>query len=173
MKFDIQKSIEILSRTPGALECLLTGLSDEWIYNNEGNDTWNVYQIIGHLIHGEKTDWIPRMKIILSPSPNKQFELFDRRAHMRENQNESLAVLLKEFRQRRDQNISELKEAEVSEKDLQRIGIHPEFGEVTLSQLLATWVTHDLTHIAQISRVMARQYKAAVGPWVSYIGILR
>lgn len=171
MKYDLEKSIEVLSRTPGTLERLLSGLSDDWIHHNEGPATWSAYDIVGHLIHGERTDWIPRMKIILSDGPNKNFVPFDRFAQL-QNEEKPLAELLQEFRRLREVNITELKSAGISEKLLSRSGIHPEFGKVTLSQLLATWVAHDLNHIGQIARVMAKQYKEAVGPWVPYIGIL-
>lgn len=173
MNFSILKSIEILERTPGVLESLLSGLSDEWIYQNEGVDSWSPYDVIGHLIHGEKTDWIPRAKIILSNSPDKSFTPFDRFAQLNDSRNLTIDELLNEFKTLRIQNLEELKALNLNdESTLAEIGIHPEFGEVTLKELLATWTVHDLGHIAQISRVMAKQYKDEVGPWIKYIRIL-
>ncbi len=173
MKFTISKSIEILERTPTVLDSLLIGISDEWVYSNEGEHTWNPYQVVGHLIHGEKTDWIPRAKIILSTSPDNTFTPFNRFAQLNDTRNLPIAELLTEFKTLRFQNLEELKSLDVNhETTLAEIGIHPEFGEVTLRELLATWTVHDLGHIAQISRVMAKQYKAEVGPWIKYIRIL-
>lgn len=172
MKFELHKSIEILERTPSILESYLQGLSDDWLKNNEGEETWSPYYILGHLIFGEKTDWIPRAKIILSQSENKMFEPFDRFAQLNEDQEKSISELLSEFKELRNKNIGELRSLQISEKELKRTGIHPEFGAVTLEQLLATWVVHDLCHIGQISRVMSKQYTNEVGPWKAYLGIL-
>ena len=172
MQFDYTKSLEILSSTPDVLECLLSGLSQEWYVHNEGEDTWSPYDIVGHLIHGEKTDWIPRAKIILSDRADKTFIPFDRFAQMKAGQDKPLEVLLREFKALREANLRKLEALNLSESDLEKTGIHPELGEVTLKQLLATWTVHDLGHIAQISRVMARQYKDEVGPWTAYLGIL-
>lgn len=172
MKFSLNHSIELLERTPSILESYLYGLSDMWLKNNEGEQTWSPYTILGHLIHGEKTDWIVRIKLILGNSEEKLFEPFDRFAQFHEKQNQSSAILLKEFKDLREQNIIELKMLNISESDIKLTGIHPEFGSVTLAQLISTWVVHDLGHIAQISRVMANQYKLEVGPWVSYLGVL-
>lgn len=173
MQFDLNKSIEILQRTPYVLEMLLDNLPEEWIHSNEGETTWSPYDIIGHLIHGEKTDWISRMKIILSDNENKTFTPFDRFAQFRESEGKTLKQLLNEFKILRDQNIKWLKEKDLSEDDLIKKGMHPELGEATLAQLLATWTVHDLNHIAQIARVMAKQYKTEVGPWIEYLGILK
>jgi hypothetical protein len=173
MNFTLEQSIEILERTPLSLSNLLTGLSSEWTSTKEGNDTWSVYDIIGHLIHGEKTDWIPRAEIILSDKTEKTFEPFDRFAQFENSKGKSLTELLEEFTALRKKNIVLLRSMPIHETTLTKKGIHPAFGEVTLSQLLATWVVHDLNHIAQIARVMAKQYKEDVGPWIKYLRILQ
>ncbi|NET32932.1 MAG: DinB family protein [Cyanothece sp. SIO1E1] len=174
MSFSLSKSIEVLERTPAVLESLLVGISDEWIHSNEGEHTWSPYQVIGHLIHGEKTDWIPRTKIILSNSPDKTFDPFDRFAQLNDPRNLSISELLDEFKTLRKQNLDELISLDIDDHTtLSKIGIHPEFGDVTLKELLSTWTVHDLGHIAQIARVMAKQYKSEVGPWIEYIRILR
>ena len=170
MKFNLQQAIQILERTPQVVTSMLRGLDDAWTKSNEGKDTWSPYDIIGHYIHGEKTDWIPRMEIILGLG-DKNFIPFDRFAQFNDSKGKSLDDLLDEFSSLRSSNISKLKAA-VSDSDLQKTGIHPKFGPVTLEQLLAAWVAHDLTHIYQISRVMARQYDAAVGPWKEFMRIL-
>jgi hypothetical protein len=152
---------------------MLTGLSDEWTSTNEGSNTWSAYDVIGHLIHGELTDWIPRAELILSGSGSKRFTPFDRFAQFEASKGKSLADLLKSFEELRQKNIRYLRDRNISDQDLEKKGIHPEFGDVTLSQLLATWVVHDLNHIAQISRVMAKQYKEAVGPWTVFLRVLQ
>ena len=172
MQFNLNKSIEILSRTPQVIENLLNGLSDEWIKNNEGPETWSAYDIIGHLIHGEKTDWLVRAEIILSNQSDKTFSPFDRFAQFENSKGKDLKQLLHEFKQVRKQNMEQLLEKKITTEDLAKKGVHPAFGEVSLEQLLATWVVHDLGHIAQISRVMAKQYKEAVGPWKQYLPVL-
>ena len=172
MEFTIEKSIEILQRTPEVLYTMLHHISADWTSNNEGGETWSVYDIVGHLIHGEKTDWIPRAQIILSEKADKTFPAFDRFAQFEDSKGKSLEELLEEFRSLRKKNMDLLISKRVSDKQLQDVGIHPAFGEVTFSQLLATWVVHDLNHIAQISRVMAKQYKAEVGPWIAYLRVL-
>lgn len=171
MKFDLNKSIEILTNTPGVLESLLDGLSDEWLHSNEGMDTWSPYDIIGHLIHAERTDWMERMDIILNRD-DKHFKPFDRFAQFTESKGKSLSDLLVEFRELREKNLKVLKKIDLTEDKLNKIGIHPKFGEVTLKQLLSTWTVHDLNHQAQISRVMAKQYKEETGPWVEYLPVL-
>ncbi len=173
MSFDLNKSIEILERTPAVITDMLQGLSEEWIGQNEGPDTWSPYDIVGHLIHGEKTDWITRMNIILSDAPDKKFQPFDRFAQTRDSEGKTLLQLLDVFRSLREQNLQALRSCNLSSEDLAKQGIHPAFGPVSLSQLLATWVVHDLNHIAQIARVMAVQYSPAVGPWVAYLRILQ
>lgn len=173
MGFDLDHSIEILERTPQVLKIMLTGLSDEWTHANEGAETWSAYDIVGHLIHGELTDWIPRAEVILSESESKHFTPFDRFAQFEMSKSKSLTDLLAEFEALRKKNIQRLRSKNITMKNLGEKGIHPDFGEVALSQLLATWVVHDLNHIAQISRVIAKQYKNAVGPWIAYLRILQ
>ncbi len=172
MDFDLKKTMEILERTPAVLENLLRGLSDEWIRNNEGENTWSPYDIVGHLIHGEKTDWIPRMEIILSGGSDKTFTPFDRFAQFEESRGKQIPQLLDEFRMLREKSLNILSSKSIGPDDLAKKGIHPVFGEVTLEQLLATWTAHDLGHLAQIARVMARQYTQAVGPWKAFLPIL-
>ena len=173
MIFELDKSKEILERTPNVLDTLLTGLSKGWIENNEGKNTWSPYDIVGHLIFGEKTDWIVRIKTILNNSENKLFEPFDRFAQLNEDQNRPISDLINEFKLLREKNLNELESLNISQKDYERVGIHPEFGNVTLKQLISTWAVHDLGHIAQITRVMAKQYTKEVGPWINYLGILK
>jgi uncharacterized damage-inducible protein DinB len=173
MNFDLDQSIEILERTPFVIESLLNGLSDDWTNSNEGPDTWSPYDVVGHLIHGEKTDWIGRLEIVLSEGPNKTFEKFDRFAQFNESKGKSLDDLLREFKALRNRNIAVLKSKRIAASDFGKTGTHPKFGEVTLAQLLSTWVAHDLDHISQIARVMAKQYKSEVGPWMEYLKILR
>ena len=172
MDYSVDKALEILEGTPKVLEVYLGNLSDEWIFCNEGDKTWSAFDIVGHLIHGEKTDWIPRLKIILNDFENKTFEPYDRFAQFNESKGKSIRQLLEEFSKLRQQNIEFLNSLNIVEPDFCREAIHPSLGKVTLKNLLATWVTHDLGHIAQISRVMAKQYKDEVGPWKEYISIL-
>lgn len=172
MTFNLNKSIEILECTPNVLATFLNGLSDEWILTNEGEDTWSPYDVIGHLIHGEKTDWLVRVNLILSDNQNKTFAPFDRFAQFEESKGKTISALLKEFQELRGNNLSELKSKNITSDDLNKIGIHPTFGNVTLEQLLSTWVAHDLGHIAQIARVMAKQYKDEVGPWREFLPVL-
>ena len=172
MEFQLDHAFEILERTPGALRSLLKGLREEWTLANEGAETWSPYDVIGHLIHGERTDWIPRARIILIEGGDHSFEPFDRFATFRESQGKSLSELLETFAVLRQENLEMLRSFRLTENDLVKTGIHPEFGIVTLEQLLATWVVHDLSHVAQIAEVMARQYRQAVGPWKAYLPIL-
>ena len=172
MKFNLKKATEILEKTPAVLDHLLNGLSTDWIENNEGPDTWSAYDIIGHLIHGEKTDWIPRMEIILSDVEDKSFEPFDRFSQFQNSKGKTLKELLQEFSSLRQKNLAYLKSVNLTDDLLAMKGMHPELGEVKLSELLASWVVHDLNHIAQISRVMAFQYREEVGVWQAYMGIL-
>lgn len=173
MIFEIDKAIEILERTPLTIMTLLDGISEEWFMHNEGENTWSPYEIVGHLIHGEKTDWIVRAKIILSDSENKTFEPFDRFAQQRESQAKSIIDLLDEFKELRTANIKELQSLKIDDVALNKKGIHPELGAAKLKELLSTWVVHDLGHIAQMTRVMAKQYKGEVGVWKEYLGILK
>lgn len=169
--FQIDNAVEVLQQTPHTLQTLLHGLSENWILANEGVNTWSPYDVVGHLIHGEKTDWMVRLQIILEAT-NKNFTPFDRFAQFENSKGKSLQELLYEFKILREKNLEKLSNLKLSAVDLQREGIHPEFGKVTAQQLLATWVTHDLGHIAQIARVLAKQYKNEVGPWTAYISIL-
>ena len=173
MNFTIEKSIEILERTPLVLETMLTGISADWTENNEGGDTWNVFDVLGHLVHGEKTDWIRRMEIILSNAQDKKFGTFDRFAQFEESKGKTLAQLLGEFKSLRKKNIDLLRLKKLTGENLEQKGVHPAFGEVTLAQLISTWTVHDLDHISQISRIMAKQYKEDVGPWAEYLRILK
>lgn len=152
---------------------MLEGLPEEWLNNNEGEDTWSPYDVVGHLVHGERTDWVGRMNIILSDAEDKTFKPFDRFAQFEDSKGKTITMLLNEFAELREQNLNTLQKKGITEEDFGRTGIHPAFGEVKLSQLLSTWVVHDLSHIAQISRVMAKQYKEAVGPWQEYLSILK
>ncbi|HYF30120.1 MAG TPA: DinB family protein [Chitinophagaceae bacterium] len=172
MKFNLQKALPILERTPAIVAMLLKDLDEEWIYSNEGEETWSPFDVVGHYIHGEKTDWIPRLNIILGDQDDKRFVPFDRFAQFRDSKGKSLDELLDEFAMLRRQNIEKLKQVTLNEKTLSQTGIHPAFGVVTLEQLLSSWVVHDLGHISQITRVLAKQYKEAVGPWTAYMGIL-
>ncbi|WP_242203004.1 DinB family protein [Aestuariivivens insulae] len=172
MKYTIEKALEILERTPKILNILLLDLSEEWIGQNEGENTWSPFDVVGHLIHGEKTDWIERTMVILSDNADKTFESFDRFAQFEASKGKSLADLLQEFSEFRANNLEQFKALNLTEDQLDLKGKHPQLGSVTLRQLLATWVTHDLGHIGQIVRVMAKQYKDEVGPWQAFIPIL-
>jgi len=172
INFILIEAIEILERTPAVLISLLSGLSDRWIYNNEGGESWTPYDIVGHLIHGEKKDWIERANIILEYGEDKAFEPFDRFAQFKDSVGKTLNDLLEEFTKLRKANIEVLNNLNLDEKDLNKKGIHPEFGNVTLKQLLSTWVVHDLSHIRHISRVMAKQYKNEIGPWEKYLRVI-
>jgi hypothetical protein len=171
--FSLKDSILILENTPSVLESLCGTLPATWIHQNEGPDTWSVYDIIGHLIQGEKTDWIPRLEIILSDQPDKRFVPFDRFAQLQENRSRPILELLAKFKALRSQNIDILRSKNLQDTDLDREGIHPDFGPVSCRQLIATWTVHDVNHIAQICRVIGTQYKDVVGPWKAYLGILK
>lgn len=170
--FDLTKSIEILERTPKILTCLLCGRSDMWVHGNEGGASWSPFIILGHLIHGEKTDWIPRIKTILEFGESKPFTPFDRFAQFDDTKSKKLNQLLEAFEELRKQNLATLRALKIMNADLSKTGVHPDFGRVTLRQLIATWVVHDLSHIRQIARVMAKQYKNEIGPWQAYLPIV-
>ena len=172
MKFDLAKSVQILERTPVVLKDILQNVSNDWTMHNEGDDTWSPYDIVGHLIHGERTDWMPRLEIILHKE-DKKFIPYDRFAQFKESEGKDLQQLLSEFSELRKENLLKLRSLTLNEDDLNKTGIHPEFGEVRLKQLLSTWTIHDLTHIAQITRVMAKQYKKAIGPWIKYFRLMQ
>jgi hypothetical protein len=170
--FNLDDAIAILERTPASLTALLSGLPEIWITATEGEGTWSPYDVIGHLIHGERTDWIPRARHILA-GDTRPFETFDRTAQFRESKGKSLAELLHRFAELRRENMAVLGGLNLTAGDLERKGLHPELGEVALSQLLATWVVHDLDHVAQIARTMAKVYGEATAPWTAYLSILR
>lgn len=172
MKYSLERSYEILDRTPAVLQSLLSGLSDDWIMPNEGPETFSPYDVVGHLIHGEKTDWTVRMKRILEFGNTKAFDKYDRFAQYEESKGKSLQQLLDAFAALRKENMVWFRSLKLTETDLDRKGMHPVLGEVTLRNLLATWVVHDLTHISQITRVMAKQYKTEMGPWPEFFRIL-
>lgn len=172
MNFRIEEAYEILERTPDVLRTLLQGLSDDWIRSNEGDGTWNAFDIVGHYIHGEKTDWIPRAMRIIEDGESKPFEPFDRFAQLEESKGKTLGQLLDEFASLRKKNVERLKAIMAESPALEKTGMHPALGRVTLHQLLATWVVHDLNHIQHIVRVMSKRYKEDVGPWVEYLRIL-
>jgi hypothetical protein len=173
MQHNLQHTISLLARTPATLDALLRDLPEEWTMRNEGGNTFNAFDVIGHLIQGERTDWMPRAKRILQFGESRAFDRFDRRAQERESQGKSLPQLLDEFARLRAENLAELRALNVTDQELNRRGLHPELGTVTLSQLLATWAAHDLTHLHQISRIMAHQYREAVGPWTAYLGVMQ
>ena len=173
MRYNIEDSIAILGRTPAVLRAMLSGLPECWVLATEGGESWSAYDIVGHLIHGEKTDWLQRLGIILEHGEAQPFEPFDRFAQFEESKGMSLEQLLDEFAMLRAGNIEQLRSLAISEEQLALKGTHPALGRVTLSQLLATWTCHDLGHIYQISRTMAAQYKGEVGPWVEYLRVLQ
>lgn len=173
VEHNLQNTIFLLSRTPATLNTLLRDLPEAWILPNEGDTTWNVFDVVGHLIQGERTDWMPRTRMILQCGESKTFEPFDRWAQQRVSQDKSLGQLLDEFTRLRSQNLDELRALNLRREHLELRGCHPALGVVTLSQLLATWAAHDLTHLHQISRIMAHQYREAVGPWSAYLGVMQ
>ncbi len=172
MQFELPQTIALLARTPDTLNALLHDLPDAWTLPNEGEKTWSPFDVVGHLIHGERTDWMPRARRILQFGESRPFDPFDRFAQERECQGKSLVQLLDEFARLRAENLSDLRALNLSQEQLNLRGLHPALGVGTLSQLLATWAVHDLTHLHQISRTMAHQYREAVGPWSEYLGVL-
>lgn len=172
MNFPINNSIEVLERTPNVLHFLLNNISNQWSSNNEGGETWSPYDVIGHLIHCDEYNWIPRIELVLSDSKVKQFEPLDRFAQLEKSKGKTLNQLLNDFVQVRISSLAALRSFNITDEQLSNTAIHPELGSVTLSQLISTWVVHDLDHISQITRVMAKQYKAEIGPWIKYMKIL-
>ena len=170
--FTLTEATAILTRTPAAIDGLLRGLPPGWIAANEGGDTWSPFDVVGHLLHGERTDWIPRARIILEHGTARPFDTFDRLAQFAAFKDRTLDGLLDEFAAVRAENLRQLASLGLADADLDRRGMHPQLGEVTLGQLLATWTAHDLDHVIQISRVMARQYSDAVGPWRQYLRVV-
>jgi hypothetical protein len=173
MEQNFQQTIALLSRTPASLDALLRGLPPEWTLRNEGEQTWSAFDIVGHLNHAELTDWMPRAKMILQSGESRAFEPLDRLAQQRESQGKTLEQLLDEFADLRRQSLDQLRALSLQPADFERRGRHPALGTVTLAQLLATWAVHDLTHLHQLSRVVAHQYRDAVGPWSAYLGVLQ
>ncbi len=172
MNFKVSQAIEVLTRTPSVLTGMLGGLSDEWVHSNYGPKTFSPYDVVGHLIHGERTDWIPRLRIILEQGERRPFDPFDRYAMYRDSQGKSMGELLTEFATLRESNIRILTGLELSADQLELRGLHPELGSVVVRQLLATWVVHDLNHTHQIAKSMAYQYREEVGPWRAYVPFL-
>jgi hypothetical protein len=173
MEQDLSTTISLLSRTPGTLGALLRDLPDAWTRAAEGPGTWTPFDVVGHLLHGERSDWMPRIRTILEFGETRPFQPFDRFAQQQESQDKTLAQLLDEFAAARADNLRQLGALDLRPADLARRGRHPSLGPVTLSNLLATWAAHDLTHLHQISRVMATQYRDAVGPWRKFLGVLQ
>ena len=171
----LSEAIAVLTRTPATLNSLLRELPDIWVRGNEGKDTWSAFDIVGHLIVCERTDWMPRVRIILENGEARPFDPFDRFAQLKESQDKSRTIdrLLDDFARLRRENLAALQALNLQPEDLGRRGRHPALGAVTLSELLATWAVHDLTHVHQLARVMAHQYRDAVGPWSVYLGVLR
>ena len=173
MDFELENGMAVLERTPQAIDALLRGLPDMWVRSNEGSDTWSPFDVAGHLIHADKTDWIPRARMILEHGQRRAFEPFDRFAMLKTSVGRTLESLLDEFAAVRAASLETLRGWKLTPGRLELQGTHPEFGPVTLGQLLATWVAHDLDHLSQIVRVMARQYSGAVGPWAVYLRVVR
>jgi len=169
----LQDTIALLTRTPATLDALVRGLPDPWTRRNEGGNTWTVFDVVGHLVHAERTDWIQRAKRILESGESRPFDKFERTAHERDNRGKSLDELLDEFARARKGTLADLRALNLTDAQLQLRGRHPELGVVTLGQLFATWAAHDLTHIHQISRVMAHQVRDAIGPWTAYLGVMQ
>jgi DinB family protein len=172
MRFDLEQAVEVLARTPGTLRALLQNVGAELARGTEGPDTFSPFDNIGHLIDGEETDWMPRARIILAQGANRRFEPYDRFRHRSRNAGRTLESLLDELTRLRDENLRVLESWHITHAQLDLPGEHPRLGAVTLRQLLAAWVVHDLGHIAQVARVMAKQYRADVGPWVPYLPVL-
>ena len=169
----LEESLSVLARTPATLDALLRDLPEGWTAATEGPGTWSAYIVIGHLIHCEKVDWMPRLKIVLEDGPSRPFDPVDREVQLREGSDQPLPVLLDEFSALRHDNLERLRELNLQPEQLELKGTHPEFGAVTVRQLLATWTAHDLAHILQVSRVMARRYKQEVGPWAQYLSVMK
>jgi hypothetical protein len=172
MDFDLRDGHAVLARTPHALRAMLDGLPAAWTTATEGPETWSPYDVVGHLVHGERTDWIPRARLILAQGAERTFAPFDRFAQFHESEGKSLAMLLDELTALRTANLATLDGWRLTDAQLALEGEHPALGRVTLRQLLATWVAHDLGHVAQVARVMAKQYRDAVGPWRAYLSIV-
>ena len=173
MEPHLENTIALLERTPAALDALLRGLPEMWTKTNEGENTWSVRTVVAHLIHAENENWIPRARMILEFGEGQVFAPFDREGHLRYSEGKTLDQLLDEFASARARGLRDLRDLNLTPNDLDRRGHHPSFGTVTMSHLLATWAMHDLTHLHQISRIMAYQYREAVGPWVRFLGVMQ
>jgi hypothetical protein len=173
MEHKLEDTIALLSRTPMVFTALLQDLPETWTFRNEGDDSWNAFEIVRHLVHAEVNNWIPRAKTLLKYGESQAFEPFVRRAQQREIEKESLQQLLAEFTRLRSQNLDQLRSLNLQPEDLAKRGLHPALGVVTLSELLGTWAAHDLTHLHQMSRVMAYQYRETVGPFSRFLGVLK
>jgi hypothetical protein len=173
MAHNLSNTISLLTRTPATLDALLRDLPETWTFRKEGANTWSAFEVVAHLIYGERADWIPRAKFLLQFAETRAFAPFDRQGHVRNSQGKSLPQLLDEFARARSESLDQLRALNLGPEDLERRGRHPAFGPVTLSQHLASWAVHDLTHLHQISRIMAHQYRDAVGPWSAYLGVLK
>src|SRR5256885_9879230 len=171
--FNLHETVALLERTPAVLNSLLRGLPAPWTKANEGENTMNAFDIVGHLIHGENEDWVPRAGVILEQGETGTFEPFDRWGYAKQMEGKSLDWLLDEFARARAQSLAHLRGINLSPEDFARRARHPAFGQVTLAELLATWAAHDLTHIHQLSRVLANRYREAVGPWQPYLGVMQ
>jgi hypothetical protein len=172
MDYSAEGAEQILSRTPAVLRALLAGLPSGWTGATERPGSWSPFDVLAHLIHGERTDWIPRARLILEHGTSRAFEPFDMQGHVRCSAGQTVEQLLDEFERLRALNVAALSSMGLTEEDFARQGVHPQFGLVTLGQHLATWVVHDLDHVCQVARVMAKQYKDEVGPWIAYLGVL-
>ncbi|MFQ5524624.1 MAG: DinB family protein [Thermoanaerobaculia bacterium] len=172
MPFNLDNALQVLERTPALLDTLLRGLDTAWLEADEGADTWSPFDIVGHMVHGERTDWMERTRRILEHGTARPFEPFDRFAQFEDSRGKTLADLLDEFSRLRAANLQALRALAIEPEQFDLRGVHPALGEVTLGQLLATWVTHDLGHIAQMSRVMAKVHRDDVGPWAEYLPVL-
>lgn len=173
ISFNIDEAISLLDRTPKVLSIQLSGLSDEWLRNNEGGTTWSPHQVLGHLVYGEETDWLPRTKIILEFGEQQKFQPYDRFAQDHLYSGKSTEELLSLFGEKRAENLEELKSMSLSSSELLKKGLHPEFEEITLKEMLSAWVVHDLGHIVQINRTLAKNYKEEIGPWTKYLTVVR
>lgn len=172
MELQIEDVLAVLANTPVALQSLLRDVPEAWVESDEGPETWSPRAVVGHLIHGERTDWMPRARMILEYGTARPFDPFDRFAQFRDNRGKTLGALLAEFSVLRDGSLRELRGLRLGIRELDLAGMHPELGRVTMNQLLASWVVHDLDHITQIVRVMAKQYADQVGPWAAYLSVL-
>ena len=173
MRFELDKAIEVLASTPAAVRAMVGGLSGEWTASSGDADDWGVFDVVGHLVHADETDWIPRAEVILARGQDRNFPPFDRFGQFEKAKGKTLGDLLDEFERARAGCLATLRGWRLTDDQLDLKGVHPEFGEVELRQLLATWVVHDLTHIRQIATIMARKYEEAVGPWKAYLSILK